>query len=299
MNTALHRLVLGALLLAVCTAAHALHFQAEKDPKSGLTSLWIEDRCSGTEADERATDCHFREGDAGRLREALAQNIIYQVKLSSAGGAVTEGLAIGRILRQKNLKVTVPAGAKCASSCTIAFMGGVIRSVSPSAKFEVHSPSVLLHGVSPEARTALFEAPEKELKGFAQDFYDSGKEGVVDLIVYFQEMIKGAPNETALRVAVENGPREPTYFTADQLQKSAMRIRTGGDAGLQSVLMELERAGVAQALENIKPSIPDLGSRAEPAIKLVKTMYTSSIIGVFDLEGQTLHELGYTNASEE
>ena len=79
------------------------------------------------------------QGDAARFAEALREAVpIDEVQFFSPGGLLDEGLQMGYAMRARGLAARVPRGARCASACNFAFMGGVIRTVDPGAKFEVH-----------------------------------------------------------------------------------------------------------------------------------------------------------------
>ena len=77
--------------------------------------------------------------DGARLRTAL-QNAgpIDEIWFNSPGGVVDAGIAMGRVIREYGLFVRVPSGLKCASSCSIAFLGGVLRQVDPGAGYGIH-----------------------------------------------------------------------------------------------------------------------------------------------------------------
>ena len=78
-------------------------------------------------------------GDAGRFAAALAAaGAIYEVQFFSPGGLLDEGLQMGYTVRARQLATRVPQGARCASACNFAFMGGVVRSIDEGARFEVH-----------------------------------------------------------------------------------------------------------------------------------------------------------------
>lgn len=63
------------------------------------------------------------------------------VQLDSAGGSVKDAIAIGQWVRTNNIRTHVPEGAECASSCTIIFQAGVVRSAHPTARFLYHYAS--------------------------------------------------------------------------------------------------------------------------------------------------------------
>jgi hypothetical protein len=79
------------------------------------------------------------EGDARRFAAALNRaGPIYEVQFFSPGGLLDEGLKIGYTVRARALATRIPRGARCASACNFAFMGGVVRSIDEGARFEVH-----------------------------------------------------------------------------------------------------------------------------------------------------------------
>jgi hypothetical protein len=79
-------------------------------------------------------------GDADRLRSYLRQaGPIDEVWLDSPGGIASEGPEIGKVLRAARLAVRVPAGFECISSCTLAFLGGIVRRVDPGGAYGVHT----------------------------------------------------------------------------------------------------------------------------------------------------------------
>jgi hypothetical protein len=67
-----------------------------------------------------------------------------EVMFDSPGGSLIEGIAIGEIIRAKNLNTEVGVqgnilgGGACYSSCTLAFLGGVYRYVDAGSEFGVH-----------------------------------------------------------------------------------------------------------------------------------------------------------------
>ena len=74
------------------------------------------------------------------MREALDRTPrLRTVVLSGPGGRMGVGYAINRMIRQRKLATRVDAG--CASACTIAFLGGVDRSLSAGARLGFHQTS--------------------------------------------------------------------------------------------------------------------------------------------------------------
>ena len=74
------------------------------------------------------------------MRLALEQNPrIRTVVLSGPGGRIGAAFQINRMIRNRRLATRVDTG--CASACTIAFLGGVDRSISASGRLGFHQGS--------------------------------------------------------------------------------------------------------------------------------------------------------------
>jgi len=63
------------------------------------------------------------------------------VVLQSPGGSVQDALAMGKLIRTKNFSTEVQSGNYCASSCPLAFAGGVERHAGEKAAIGVHQVS--------------------------------------------------------------------------------------------------------------------------------------------------------------
>jgi hypothetical protein len=64
------------------------------------------------------------------------------IHLSSGGGKLIDGMEVGRLIRENNFRTFIPNNAICASSCAIAFLGGVYRSVGFESKVLLHAPYI-------------------------------------------------------------------------------------------------------------------------------------------------------------
>ncbi len=64
-------------------------------------------------------------------------NIAY---LSSGGGYLKDGYALGELFRQYQIKTVITGGQQCASSCAIAFLGGKFRRMEHNAQLLFHAP---------------------------------------------------------------------------------------------------------------------------------------------------------------
>lgn len=112
------------------------------------------------------------------LKTALAKNgPIDEVWLNSPGGNSRVGVQMGHTLRAEGIITMVKAGHGCASACSTAFLGGMMRRVEPGAVYGVHMYSTQLSGSGP---------------ALSQDIYNDiqwqGAMGATDRIFYAQEM---------------------------------------------------------------------------------------------------------------
>ena len=62
------------------------------------------------------------------------------VVMNSTGGFLQDGYKLGRTLRESGAKVVIDDSSVCASSCAVAFLGGVNRVVSETGKIMFHAP---------------------------------------------------------------------------------------------------------------------------------------------------------------
>jgi ATP-dependent protease ClpP protease subunit len=99
-------------------------------------------------------DGRIDEGSAERLRDALAQRGIESARvfLNSPGGLLAEGIALGRLIRQRGFSTYVgrqrengidALAGSCSSACVFAFIGGVYRYALPQSRIGVHRFSSL------------------------------------------------------------------------------------------------------------------------------------------------------------
>lgn len=76
-----------------------------------------------------------------KMRPHIRNKNYSEVWLCSGGGAVVAGQGIGKLLNEVKATVRIPAGFFCASSCTIATMGGYMRFIDEGAQFVTHASS--------------------------------------------------------------------------------------------------------------------------------------------------------------
>ncbi|MGQ0581595.1 MAG: hypothetical protein ACT4O6_06640 [Reyranella sp.] len=104
-------------------------------------------------------DGSYGMGSDQAVRRMLEQNPkVREVVLAGPGGRMGAGFEISRMIRSRRLATRVETG--CASACTIAFLGGVDRSIAPGAKLGFHQAS--FPGMSADD---MFEA-NRDMKRF-------------------------------------------------------------------------------------------------------------------------------------
>ena len=103
----------------------------------GKRVLFLEDISAG-EGRKREG---MRTADVAKLEALLVRERVDEILLNSGGGSESAGLAIGRLLRKHGLATRIPPGARCASACADAFLGGVIRRVDQGGRYGVHMPT--------------------------------------------------------------------------------------------------------------------------------------------------------------
>ena len=321
MGPIVHRLTLTTLLLALASllsasSAEALKFELvnPKDLPAGVkTALWVRD-CGPSFGDKQCDEDErgFAVGDGARLAQVLSQRRFDEIWLASNGGVLDEGLAVGEVFRRFQATVRVPPGRNCISSCTVAFLGGAFRFIDNGATYQVHAASLFLSRQSDDRwltevvqnpQSALVEWADRLLQGFDIRGHHLGgaRESAQDLFQHFQKALYPlgqlpAGREDTNRSLLRNWLRSATptrYGNSSQLQQDVAAVKREGIAAAQEILMRLERDTMQTAIEELRPLLPQLGPRAEPALKMLETMYSSRITGTASLSYETLLQMGY------
>jgi len=79
--------------------------------------------------------------DGQRFLTKIAPLTMAVVRFQSNGGSVVTGIQIGEMIRLKDFHTLVPAGARCASACALAWLGGTHRFMGPGARIGLHAAS--------------------------------------------------------------------------------------------------------------------------------------------------------------
>jgi len=290
---------LGGVILLICSQlGYALEFivhAPDKDNPDRKILLIRDCKDSATyKCEEHETQ--FFSGDSVSLRKILKANSYAEIWLNSNGGNLMEGVEIGRILREKKQFVRVPNGGRCVSACTVAFLGGILRTVDPEARYEVHAYSTVLVQVPPEDILRMKVDPELTLESLAREHAKDGRKMAKILMIYFQEMLNGEPNKVAVDAATVGKLSKPIPYLRDgRLQQDVARFQAGQVLALQEIIMTMERESMALAIEDLKAVQDTLGKRASAAIRMLEIMFTSRIMGTALLNESTLREMGFVN----
>jgi hypothetical protein len=79
--------------------------------------------------------------DGERFFTKIAPLATAMVRFQSNGGSVVTGIQIGEMIRLKQFHTLVPTGARCASACALAWLGGTRRFMGPGARIGLHAAS--------------------------------------------------------------------------------------------------------------------------------------------------------------
>jgi len=81
----------------------------------------------------------LRDEDVGEFRFKVAKLSTAVVALESDGGSLLAGIRIGETIRLRGFVTVVPNGARCASACAIAWLGGAQRFMGEQALIGFHA----------------------------------------------------------------------------------------------------------------------------------------------------------------
>jgi len=88
--------------------------------------------------------------DVDVFRDRIAAVRKAVVAFDSNGGSLIAGIEIGKMIRLKNFATLVTQGARCASACSIAWLGGTQRLMAPQAQIGFHAAYKVQLGAATE-----------------------------------------------------------------------------------------------------------------------------------------------------
>jgi hypothetical protein len=310
------RVLLGTLLLCVALAqpAEALLFEElevdgigwvlvardcpmfERDLARGCDE-WEESFSGARRYRDRNRNWLHYHGDPEELSRQLSRRGYAEVWLISGGGDLQAGIEMGRVLRQRQMTVRIPAGRRCVSACTVAFMGGYFRFVDPGATYEVHSASWASGGLRRDDRAA---AERGDFQAIARFHRIDARITARQLLTHFQNTliiplrVQQREDDTMFRRWAHDLPPRP-YYTREQARQDSLRLASEGLAAAQDVVMRIERDMMQEAIADLRELVGSnrLGPRAEPALRMVEAMYDVSIRETAVLTRETMLRMGY------
>ena len=88
------------------------------------------------------------------------------ISMASSGGILKDGYTLGEALRKYKVKTTIENTKTCASSCAVAFLGGVSRDIEPNGIILFHSPYYTSDDASPEINCDIGAEVKDELNSY-------------------------------------------------------------------------------------------------------------------------------------
>jgi hypothetical protein len=142
----------------VCSETKMLHETADqykqRKESERYTPSWIWKSLTSMNGTPDTMSFTFKVADGQRVLQAsalidaqAAKNLeaaltayapVHEVWLNSPGGNSRVGVEMGAILRKHQVLTRIRSGDGCASACSTAFLGGVMRDVEPGAAYGVH-----------------------------------------------------------------------------------------------------------------------------------------------------------------
>jgi len=132
----------------------------------------------------------FVDGDSQRLGGLITlAGRIDEVWFHSGGGLEIEGYRIGKLIRQTGLATRVPKGAKCASACTDAFLGGMLRFVDDERSVGIHMPTASHNqGLRSRVQGAVRQGGDAGAGEVIRHFEGAGARSAADWTRYVMSM---------------------------------------------------------------------------------------------------------------
>lgn len=145
-------------------------------------------------------------GSAERFAAEIAARgeYVQTVVLDSPGGSVTDALAIGALIQEKELTTRVSAGSLCASSCPIIFASGRTRIASREAAIGVHQIYA----------AALSGDPQSALRVAGTAMADA-QSTTAEIIAHIS---KSGVDPALWLHALSTPPDQLYYFSAEEMQ---------------------------------------------------------------------------------
>lgn len=233
-------------------------------------------------------------GDADRIERLLSSRPVAEVWLNSGGGNSDEGQKIGNVFRRNGVAVRVRKGDLCASACTVAFLGGVIRTVDPGGRYLVHARSGYLNSVEEDLMRRTLADPAASLAALFQKHRHDSRYFVANRLIYIQGMLGGRPDQNAYASLAKKGlESQSDYIGSAEFAADVARVRVEREAAVHTIAMKFERSSFDEALAVYGAALDALGPRAAAAHRMMDAMFSTAIVRTADLSQETLYKLGF------
>lgn len=194
------QLAMAGLLAGAALGAGAAESNAERFPCRQLKEGgWAVLAHNGIQGEVRYRDGRVEPGDGELLKRAInackRNGPVRLVDFSSPGGSVDEGIKMALNIREAGLDTQISPGSYCTSACTFAFLGGVNRSISPTASYNVHAFSSFM--ADPQSCETI--GP--------RSLNAAGRVAIVYLITLNRSLGAGLSEDDITRAFIEYGKR--------------------------------------------------------------------------------------------
>jgi hypothetical protein len=148
----------GVLEMKVVIAAAILAWWASTVPTFGATIDSFVHQVDGDDITFVVLEGELNLGDERAFANIAVQADKAVVLMSSPGGNLSAGIAIGKAIRLKGFATLVPEGYTCASACALAWLGGRVRLMAAGATVGFHAASDAVSGDADSAANAIVGA---------------------------------------------------------------------------------------------------------------------------------------------
>jgi hypothetical protein len=246
--------------LLTAPAAHAITLKVTSIRADGA-------KPSGGPAYEIGVSGPFVDGDTDRLAEALEGlrqrgglargEPLAIIVFDSKGGALEEGMRMGRLLRKWNLGTLVRAGRQCLSACALAFLGGSkpgLLAPEPNRSLEFGA-ALGFHAFYAPPNVNARDAATNRARGVSE-----GRAAAALVIGYVMEM--GADPEHLLGALVK-APDEFLYIeTAGEF--ASLAVCPIGLPQSRATLVERAVNVCTNVTRGVLPALPDAAVEYTP-----------------------------------
>jgi hypothetical protein len=157
-------ILLGAAMASAAMPAGAMEWTRSVDLLNRAVVYKAEGPIVPDDAERLQALIEKSRGADGRpdvVDRVFSQGTRVQVRLNSDGGSAVGGIRLGYLIRERGFDTVVPTGAGCHSACSMAFIGGVSRTVSGLYGIHAMSPGNDASTIGPDGGRVLMETAQR------------------------------------------------------------------------------------------------------------------------------------------